>query len=94
MENQEEQAPKKKRGRPRSFAENSTVKLTITIQESQKKWLDEQAGASPQESASNIVRQALDLWYEVNIAKTKVVGAPQLAPSWRDDDDSFDYSWQ
>lgn len=84
----------KKRGRPRSFAENSTVRVSVSIETRQKEWLDKIAASSPQESVSNIVRQALDLWHAVNLEGATLVGAAEAPSTWNSLDDDFDYSWQ
>lgn len=93
MEAQNDLMPKKRRGRPRSFPQNSTVKLTVTVETRQKEWLDNLAAASPSESASNIVRQALDLWYAVNVEKTIIAGAPQPTDAPRFSNDDLDLGW-
>ncbi len=88
-------APKKKRGRPRSFAKGSTVNICVAIETQQKIWLDEVASSAPQESASKVVREALDLWYAVHKEGKTLVGGPSQRTDWRGDaDDDFDYSWQ
>ena len=89
-----EQDQKKKRGRPRSFAKGSTVNISVTIETRQKEWLDEIAASAPEESASKVVREALDLWYAVYKEGKSLVGAPSQSSPWQDDADDFDYSWQ
>ncbi len=89
-----EQDQKKKRGRPRSFAKGSTVNISVTIETRQKEWLDEIAASAPEESASKVVREALDLWYAVHKEGKSLVGAPSQSSPWQDDTDDFDYSWQ
>ena len=89
-----EQDQKKKRGRPRSFAKGSTVNISVTIETRQKEWLDEIAASAPEESASKVVREALDLWYAVHKEGKSLVGAPSQINPWQDDADDFDYSWQ
>ena len=89
-----EQNQKKKRGRPRSFAKGSTVNISVTIETRQKEWLDEIAASAPEESASKVVREALDLWYAVHKEGKSLVGAPSQSNPWQDDTDDFDYSWQ
>ena len=89
-----EQDQKKKRGRPRSFAKGSTVNISVTIETRQKEWLDEIAASAPEESASKVVREALDLWYAVHKEGKSLVGAPSQINPWQDDTDDFDYSWQ
>ena len=89
-----EQEQKKKRGRPRSFAKGSTVNISVTIETRQKEWLDEIAASAPEESASKVVREALDLWYAVHKEGKSLVGAPSQINPWQDDADNFDYSWQ
>lgn len=89
-----EQDQKKKRGRPRSFAKGSTVNISVTIETRQKEWLDEIAASAPEESASKVVREALDLWYAVHKEGKSLVGAPSQSNPWQDDTDDFDYSWQ
>ena len=89
-----EQDQKKKRGRPRSFAKGSTVNISVTIETRQKEWLDEIAASAPEESASKVVREALDLWYAVHKEGKSLVGAPLQSSPWQDDADDFDYSWQ
>ena len=89
-----EQDQKKKRGRPRSFAKGSTVNISVTIETKQKEWLDEIAASAPEESASKVVREALDLWYAVYKEGKSLVGAPSQSNPWQDDADDFDYSWQ
>lgn len=63
----EDQQTKKKRGRPRKFAKNGTVIISASIERRQQEWLSEIAHLSVEESASKIVREALDLWYRVNV---------------------------
>lgn len=89
-----EQDQKKKRGRPRSFAKGSTVNISVTIETKQKEWLDEIAASAPEESASKVVREALDLWYAIHKEGKSLVGAPSQSSPWQDDTDDFDYSWQ
>ena len=89
-----EQDQKKKRGRPRSFAKGSTVNISVTIETKQKEWLDEIAASAPEESASKVVREALDLWYAVHKEGKSLVSAPSQISPWQDDTDDFDYSWQ
>lgn len=86
---------KKKRGRPRSFRKGSTVNISVSIETRQKEWLDRVAASAPQESASKVVREALDLWYAVHEeGQTLVVGAAAHENYADDDRDDFDYSWQ
>lgn len=93
-ENSPQEPPKRKRGRPRSFAEGSTIAISVSIEKRQKEWLDEVAASAPQESASKVVREALDLWYAVHKEGKTLVGPANVASSWTDEDDGFDYSWQ
>ncbi len=84
---------KKKRGRPRSFQKGSIVNISVSIETRQKEWLDEVAASAPHESASKVVREALDLWYAVHKEGQTLVGATVQNNCTNDDADDFDYSW-
>lgn len=87
-------APKKKRGRPRSFAKGSLANICVSIEAEQKQWLDEVAASAPHESASKVVREALDLWYAVHKEGLVLTNPSNTqAYSTTDEDDDFDYSW-
>ena len=87
-------APKKKRGRPRSFAEGSLANICVSIEAEQKQWLDKVAASAPHESASKVVREALDLWYAVHKEGTVLTHSLNATASINiDEDDDFDYSW-
>ena len=102
-----ETKPTRHAGRPRKFAKGSTSTLTVSIENRQREWLDAIAKSSPDESASRIVREALDLWHQVHIEHKGVEAYGQkqyfLNPSEQsstnyavtalDDNDDWHYDW-
>ena len=93
----EESKNKKKRGRPRTFEKGSTTNICVTIEKSQKEWLDEVAASAPQESISKVVREALDLWHAVHKEGKAIVGLPSqesIPNNGSNEFDDFDYSWK
>lgn len=93
MNSASEQTPKRKRGRPRSFTEGSLANICVSIEAQQKQWLDEIAASAPHESASKVVREALDLWHAVHKEGMVLTTAAAQHGELNGDDDDFDYSW-
>ena len=102
-----EEKPTRRVGRPRKFAEGSTSSITVSIEKRQREWLDAIAKSSPDESASRIVREALDLWHQVHVEPKGVDAFGQkqyylnqseqsrtgYAVTSLDDNDPWQYEW-
>lgn len=85
--------PKRKRGRPRSFAAGTTTNICVNIEVRQKELLEKITTGSPQENASKIVREALDLWFaahaEGNAHSRNALNSTPLGSN----NDDYDYGW-
>ena len=84
--------PKRKRGRPRSFAAGTTTNICVNIEVRQKELLEKITTGSPRENASKIVREALDLWFAAHEGNGDSKVAPENA-SFSANNDDYDYGW-
>jgi hypothetical protein len=85
--------PKRKRGRPRSFAAGTTTNICVNIETRQKELLEKITAGSPQENASKIVREALDLWFAAHAEGNADSKDTRESESFGGSSDDYDYGW-
>ena len=78
--------PKRHVGRPKNRPDEGTCPIAVTITKKQRAWLDEVVRNDVDLSMSKVVRDALNLWKQVN------VDGKAAKPSAITDD--YDYSWR